>query len=321
MSDAPAPLHWSNLLNSLISGTTAIPKSVAKLIDTVGEQIGLFLEPVHIRRKGQAEADLTVAEARARAEIAVVRLGNKNAIRQAEDRADERVKRLESRRQKNVEAITVKAAQALTDQTGRGNSESVSDEPVDQDWVAAFFGHCQDISNDQMQRLWARILAGEVVKPGSFSLRSLAFVRTISKRDADLFTRFCSMLWLTGDGLIPITINHVRTAAVPGLEMTLTDFAYLDSLGLITFENIKGFDVTLPSGTNVLIMHYYGRPHLFSRPGQPPQEETARLPIGNVLLSHVGRELASVAGSTPNEAYRHLIVSAIRTYGWGVDEQ
>ncbi len=66
-SPSPKP-DW---IISLIQGTTAVPKSVAKLIDTVGDQIGLFLEPVHIRRKGQAESDVLLAEAKAKVEIAL----------------------------------------------------------------------------------------------------------------------------------------------------------------------------------------------------------------------------------------------------------
>ena len=62
---------------ALIQGTTIVPKAVAKLIDTVGDQIGLFLEPTHIRRKGQAEADVTVTDAKAKAQVAVLKVENK----------------------------------------------------------------------------------------------------------------------------------------------------------------------------------------------------------------------------------------------------
>jgi hypothetical protein len=64
-------------LMALIQGTTAVPKSVAKLVDTIGEQAGFLLEPAHIRRKGQAMADVKIAEAKADADIAVIELGNK----------------------------------------------------------------------------------------------------------------------------------------------------------------------------------------------------------------------------------------------------
>jgi hypothetical protein len=61
------PQASPDCLMALITGTTAVPVSIAKLIDTVGEQVGLFLEPYHIRRKGKAEADVTVAKAEAKA--------------------------------------------------------------------------------------------------------------------------------------------------------------------------------------------------------------------------------------------------------------
>ena len=64
----------SNWVISLIQGTTAVPKSVAKLIDTVGEQLGLFLEPVHIRRRVQAVSNAILTDAKAKAEVAVGRV-------------------------------------------------------------------------------------------------------------------------------------------------------------------------------------------------------------------------------------------------------
>src|SRR5437867_9738667 len=98
---------------ALIEGTTAVPRSVGKLIETIGDQIGLFLEPTHIRRKGQAEADVTVAAPRAKADIEVVQLQNKLALHKIQDRADERVRRLKAKRQKNLEAIAAQAALQL----------------------------------------------------------------------------------------------------------------------------------------------------------------------------------------------------------------
>jgi hypothetical protein len=38
----------------------------------------------------------------------------------------------------------------------------VSDTPVDEDWIVRFFNVVEDISDEMMQQLWGRILAGEV---------------------------------------------------------------------------------------------------------------------------------------------------------------
>ena len=54
------PVPEPSWYTSLIQGTTAIPTAIAKLFETVGAQVGLFLEPTHVRRKGQAEADVTI---------------------------------------------------------------------------------------------------------------------------------------------------------------------------------------------------------------------------------------------------------------------
>ncbi len=40
-----------------------------------------------------------------------------------------------------------------------------------------------------MQDLWSRILSGEIKKPGSYSLRTLDFIRNISSSEAELFER------------------------------------------------------------------------------------------------------------------------------------
>lgn len=293
---------------SLIQGTTAIPKAISKLIDTVGDQIGLFLEPTHIRRKGQAQADVTVAEAKAKAEVAVVKLQNKLALRETQDRADERVRKQEAKRQQNIEAITKQAIKELP--------ESVSEKPVDEDWVAQFFNHCQDISNEQMQSIWAKLLAGEVAKPGSFSLRTLALIRVMGKDDANLFTRFCSIVWQTEPGLkglTPLILDLEKIDSLAGVQLGVTDFVRLDSLGLIRFEANGGFGLKFNSDPR-LVWHYYGRQHNLAKVG------SREIAFGNSLLTEVGQELAEIAGSSPNEEYRSWVVSTLRRQGWEVIE-
>jgi hypothetical protein len=84
-------------------------------------------------------------------------------------RMNERLEKQEVRRQRNIESIATKAAHALPPPD---REQEVSDKPVNEDWTTRFFQECQDISDEQMQQLWARILAGEVTKPGSFAPRT-----------------------------------------------------------------------------------------------------------------------------------------------------
>jgi hypothetical protein len=307
MSDqlpAPAPGFWL----SLVQGGS-VRKSIAKFIDTIGDQISLFLEPTHVRRKGKAQADVRVVDAKADAEIATVVLQNKIALRDIEDRADERVRRREAKRQANLEAIAAQAVKELP--------ESVSEEPVDEDWVAHFLNHCQDVSNQQMQTIWARLLAGEVARPGAFSLRTLALVRVMDQDDADVFTRFCSTVWHTQDDLVPVVVREIGGRYNPGAQLSFMDLTRLDSLGLIRFESGHGVALFLESQNEWV---YFGRKHLVSPPQQQNSESKYQLFTGNVILTQPGLELVSIAGASPNEEYRASTVEFLRRHGCVVVE-
>ena len=80
--------------------------------------------------------------------------------------------------------------------------KEVSDHEPDPDWTARFFNDIQDVSSKEMQSLWARVLAGEVEKPGSTSIQTLGILRNLTKATGGLFRKLCSTsvaLRLVGD--------------------------------------------------------------------------------------------------------------------------
>lgn len=70
------------------------------------------------------------------------------------------------------------------------------DEPTEQqrdfDWFARFYNEAGNISNERMQEYWAKILAGEVNCPGSFSLKTIDTLKNLGQADAELFEKICS---------------------------------------------------------------------------------------------------------------------------------
>ena len=45
-----------------------------------------------------------------------------------------------------------------------------------------------------MRSLWGKILAGEVRSPSSYSLRTLEVLRNMTKKEAELFSKFCQLV-------------------------------------------------------------------------------------------------------------------------------
>lgn len=102
-----------------------------------------------------------------------------------EERSIKREKIAYLRKQQNLEMIIQKAVQYCSD-------NEVADR-ADKDWFNNFISLAEDVSNKTMQDLWAKILAGEISSPGSFSLKSLKAFKDLSIHDAKLLAKACAV--------------------------------------------------------------------------------------------------------------------------------
>jgi uncharacterized repeat protein (TIGR03899 family) len=102
-----------------------------------------------------------------------------------EDRTVKRSRLSQLRKQQNIENIMQKTLGYCADfEIGQ---------KTDHDWLSRYIALSEDVSNPTMQDLWAKILAGELTKPGSFSFKALQIFRDMSIYDAKLLARACSL--------------------------------------------------------------------------------------------------------------------------------
>ena len=99
----------------------------------------------------------------------------------------QRIEFQERKRLTNVRSVVKDTADEL-------GEKEVSDHEPDPDWTARFFDCVQDVSSEDMQKLWARVLAGEVETPGRTSLRTLDTLKNLTKRDAEMFMGICQLV-------------------------------------------------------------------------------------------------------------------------------
>jgi uncharacterized repeat protein (TIGR03899 family) len=155
-------------------------KPFEKLIKVISDGIGTLYRPRSIRKEADAKAyEIEIIE---KAKAKALAEGNESEA-ETYIRIQERLIFTEVERQKNIDNVVEIAAEQL-------NQEStVSDEPVNKDWSKRFFNIVEDISDEEMQTLWGRILAGEIKQPKTYSLRTLELIRNLSKYEADVFTK------------------------------------------------------------------------------------------------------------------------------------
>ncbi len=151
-----------------------------------------------------------------------------------EDRSYRRKKLDELRQQKNMEAIMIRAAQYC--------SNSAITDRADQDWFSRFVTLAEGISNKIMQDLWAKILAGEISQPGSFSLKTLQTFRSMSIAEAKLLAKACSLAVtdtrkknirvISGAYQIPKLFNFFNRQRQQRIDLSQAGLSYADILTL-----------------------------------------------------------------------------------------
>ena len=189
---------------------------------------------------------------------------------------------IELERQKNLEAIIDTARLALPEQ--------VSSEPVDKDWTTHFFEAAKDVSDTDMQTLWARILAGEITEPGTTSRRTLEFLKTLSKAEAEMFVVLLSVSFAihpggwrfiilgkgtsekikeaTGGGDV---VRHMADIGILGSESTMVDVNKIKEWRLKYGNEIYRFDSPLTVRISDIDLRFPGKLitiHYFSAIGQ-----------------------------------------------------
>ena len=164
-----------NPLAQITEGLTKPASDVAiALIDKIGDATGMLYEPLHIRRIAKAQA--AAAKIQAESEIETTDLQQRTAYRLFKE---------ETRHQKNMEDTTAKAVPQL--------NEDADPHAIEDDWIIKFFDKNRLVTDDEVQDLWASILAGEANRTGSYSSKTLTTFADMDRNAVMLFNTFCSL--------------------------------------------------------------------------------------------------------------------------------
>jgi len=247
-----------------------LSKPANTLIKKVSSAIGGVFEPWQIKRVAKAEAEASLIKAKTDIEITDLHR-----------RAMHRFVEEEATRQENMEKITKKSLPHLKEESKPDNMED--------DWVTNFFDKSRIVSDEEMQSLWAQVLAGEANNPGSYSKRTVNLLGDLDKKDAILFQSLCRFGWLVGE-FTPLVFDP-QASIYNDLGINFGSLSHLDSLGLIQFNGVGGFNrQRLPKS---FLVAYCGQPLTLTM----SKEKDNTLSVGIVLLTQAGKELALISNA------------------------
>ncbi len=304
-----------------IEDLAGLGKATEKLLDVVAKGIGVLYKPRAIRAEAEArayeirvlgEANIHIERTKSECQLAAAinsKIQMADAEQQLAERARMRLVQTELQRQRNVEAIV---HLALEDPP-----KIVADDPVNSDWTRTLFRLGQEVSDATMQKLWASVLNAEVAKPGSFSIRSLQTLATLSRDEIEAFQRLCSLSNGSGNVLTPVQTglaDFVERRHQWFLPWGLSDTALelLQETGLLA-EGVNIFasaklspQASSPTDPLSLRLAFPGCMAVFTC----IEKKRRELILCSMKLTSVGRELRRLAPATFDRSYLTTLAAA-----------
>lgn len=268
-----------------------LSKPATVFIEKISDAVGGIFKPWQIRRVAKAEGEAKRIEAVAQIEITKL-----------QKRALTRLVIEEANKQSNIESITRKALLNL--------DKKAKPENMEDDWITNFFDKCRLISDEEMQVLWSKVLAGEANSPGGYSKRTINLLGSLDKSDANLFKSLCGFSWIIGD-LQPIVFSDIDEI-YNKCGINFSSLKHLDEIGLVSFEGIAGYvRKMLPKKFSVF---YFGEPLNI----EFEMETENQLETGKILLSKAGKELAPICGAESVQGFYEYVFKKWKELGFKV---
>jgi hypothetical protein len=313
-------------------------KLAIKIWETVTEKgIGGLLSPWQIKHEGRATAEVRrqelLLEEQARQELEGVRAGRKRLDRRGRLVEVQRTAAMDDENALETAAIPVPPADArellalalqdgavreaqrmltlrriaaYAEEEAEGTpDDSVSDETVNPDWFARWRRNAEDATDELLRRLWARVLAGEVRQPKSFSFRTLDFLRNISVEEANLIQR-----------LGPIILNgeffYRDPKLLDSLDLSFPVLMELQDLGVIAGVESLGMSMTLHNSAKDRSSFLIGIRCYSKLLWITSDDPNKKVELPRVAITRVGKEILGLGEFSANIEYLTTVGGLIK---------
>ena len=304
-----------------------------RLWETVTEKgIGSWLRPGQNRREGRAWIDVhreaRLVSAQTEQDVQDIRSGRKtlasdgqlvelpeqarplalredSALRDAAASVQRNQIAREIRAEVNVSKALLSAEAALED-----DPQTPPERNVDDDWLFRWRNSASTVSSEELQALWGRILAGEIKSPGSFSLRTLEFLKNLSHTEALEITKVSPFV-IDGDVIFRGNKQLLDSEGITfGFLVDLQNLAVVSGVEALGIEKIMGSEATekfervIVSYNHVLVVTH--------------EDASKEIKLRVYKLTLLGREILKLGSFESHEVYLRSVGQAICSQGFKV---
>lgn len=202
----------------------------------------------------------------------------------------------------NINKIIITAEQQLTN-----DSQEPPTQNIDGDWLFRWQESARKISSDDLQKLWAKALSGETKKPGTYSLRTIDFLKNISQAEAQ-------KIELIAPFAIDDCIIKDQVLEQYGIDFNL--LLELEELGILTGVDGGGlkrqfYSINKEDYTNYI---FYKNKSLIIKDPSPEK----KLTLSCYKVTQIGTEIIQLGEFAHIQEYITSVANQIKSSGFNV---
>ena len=209
------------------------------------------------------------------------------------------------RKEANVTRALLHAEEAL-----ERDDQAPPDNDIDEDWLFRWRDSASQVSNEELQNLWGRVLAGEFKAPGSFSLRTLEFLKNITQPEAEAIAKL-SRFVLGG------IIYREAKEIFEDEGMTFAFLLKMQHLGVVAGVDALGLNITWGSvDRSRFVRQILSNSMVIVATHEDPSKQLS-LPVYQVTF--IGEEVLRLGTFEPHVPYLEKVGERLKSEGFEVE--
>lgn len=223
--------------------------------------------------------------------------------------------------QRHMDEVTIRGLQSLAEKH-EPQQQAEATEEIQTSWLRRFRKEVEGLGEEEMKEVFARVLAGEIEQPGSFSIQALRVLGTLDQRVAELFRAAASFA---------LIYEHPRTGNIEdallysadmlsveagGLESYGLDYSTLTPLmesGLLSWERRSWKTYTIQKGHGIYLKCQGLRWLLSSEVFEDENPTEREVAIRGVEFTMIGRELLRIVDIEPHPEFIQALPHSFAT--------
>lgn len=208
------------------------------------------------------------------------------------------------RKEVNVSKAVLAAEHILAN-----DEQAPPDQKVEDDWLFSWRENAGRVSSSELQDLWGRILAGEVKNPGSYSFRTMEFLKGLSKEEAELISKVAQ--FVVGEAIFRNKDSFLEHSGI-----SFNTLLFLQEIGIISGVEAVGLTVTWSS----LVPNKYMKPLISNNKVIILEHDdiNRKAEAGIYQLTSVGKQVLALASFGSKDDYLLSIAQDYSKKGYKV---